>query len=63
MLQTQLSSAKASLWPLIPPILRQTLPGASPEPRRSTSDLNQRYYGEAPASVRRDSSETPLDLR
>ena len=28
---------------------------APPEPHRSTSDLNQRYYGEAPARVRRDS--------
>src|SRR5208282_816444 len=26
--------------------------GASPEPHRSTSDTNQRYYGEAPVRVR-----------
>ena len=42
-----------SLWPPIPPILRQTLPRAPPESPRSTSDLNQRYYGETPVGLRR----------
>ena len=33
--------------------LHQTVPQASPEPPRSTSDSNQRYYGEVPMGLRR----------
>ena len=39
-----------SLWPPIP-TLHQTVPRAAPEPHRSTSDSNQRYYGEAPMTL------------
>ena len=42
-----------SLWPPIP-ILHQTVLRAAPEPHRSTSDSNQRYYGEAPMGLRRN---------
>jgi hypothetical protein len=35
------------------PILHQTIARASPEPPRSTSDPNQRCYGEAPVGLRR----------
>jgi hypothetical protein len=42
-----------SLWPSIPPTPHQTVPRAAPEPPRSTSDSNQRYYGEAPVGLRR----------
>jgi hypothetical protein len=43
----------SSLWSPVPPTLHPILPGAAPEPPRSTSDSNQRYYGEAPVGLRR----------
>lgn len=42
---------KPSLWSPIPPTLHQTVLRAAPEPHRSTSDSDQRYYGEAPVEL------------
>ena len=56
-----------SLWPPIAPTLRQTLPRASPEPRRRLPVAPligyQRCYGEAPARLRRDSGGARVSAR
>jgi hypothetical protein len=40
------------LWPPVPPTLHKTFPRDAPESPRSTSDSNQRYYGETPVGLR-----------
>jgi hypothetical protein len=51
--RTQLGAptSRAS-WLPVPPNLHQTVPRPAPEPHRSTSYSNKRYYGEAPVGLR-----------
>ena len=50
----------SSLWPPVPPTLPPTVPRATPEPPRSTLDLDRAYYGEAPMGLRSAGTEARL---
>src|ERR1017187_1407032 len=50
----------SSLWPPVPPTLPPTVPRATPEPPRSTLDLDRGCYGEAPMGLRRAGTEARL---
>src|ERR1019366_1050091 len=45
-------SKPSGLWPPVPPTLPQAVPRATPEPPRSTLDLDRGDYGEAPMGLR-----------